>query len=252
MFQLDIRDNIAEVLRRVDARQKSIPVATSNALNLAANKVRDQEISTMQRVFDRPTRYTLNSLFVTRASVADLRARVFLKERWSGKHYLRPEIYGGGRLPKGFELMLRQAGHLPDGMYAVPGGGAKIDAYGNMSRGQLLQVMSYLRLAERTSGYTANRPHGKRRGRKRPEFFVGRPGDGRLPLGVWQSFRFGMGSAVKPILIFVKQPQYQARFHFHKVAHEVARKAFPLFFERELRGIKTGLSLGMTRWSDYG
>lgn len=248
MFQLDIRDNVAEVLRRVDARQKSIPVAISNALNLAVFKVREQEVATMERVFDRPTRWTLNSLFIERATVASPVARVFLKESYRGRHYLRPQIFGGARLPKGFELVLRSAGLLPAGMYAVPGSGAKIDAYGNMSRGQLLQVMSALRLAERTSGYSANRTatSAKRRGRKLPEYFVGRPGGGRLPLGVWQSFRFAHGSAVKPILIFVKQPVYQQRFRFFDVAQRVASKAFPLYFERELQGIPTGRSLGLS------
>lgn len=236
MLELDVRDNIAEVLRRVEHRKAVVPVALSNALNTTVFKVREAEVTEMQRVFDRPTRYTLNSLFIFRATAANPAARVYLKENVPGRHYLRPEIFGAGRLPKAFEYVMRQAGVLPKNMYAVPGSGAKIDQYGNMSRGQLLQVMSALRLAERTSGYSANRSaRSKRRNSRRPEYFVGQPGGGKLPLGVWQVVRFGMGSAVKPILIFVKQPVYTPRFNFHAVANAAASKIFPQEFASELR-----------------
>lgn len=243
-MELDIRDNIAQVLRRLDERQRSIPVATSNALNLTVFQARVQEVEVMKRVFDRPTRFTLNSLFVHRASTQSLSARVFLKENVPGRHYLRPNIFGGPRLPKGVERVMRSAGLLPNGMYAVPGRAAKIDSYGNMSRGQLMQVMSALKLAERTSGYSANRTarSTRRRGR-RSTYFVGRPGKGRLPLGVWEVSRAGkMGTG--PVLIFVRQPMYQQRFQFFQVAKNVAR-SFPMYLERELRGVPTGRSLGL-------
>jgi len=237
-MQLDIRDNIAEVLRRVEHHKADIPVATSKALNYTLFKVRDEEVAEMQRVFDRPTRFTLNALFVRRATAADLQGRVFLKEQWPSpsQHYLRPEIYGGARVLKGFERVMRQAGLLPAGMFAVPGSAAKIDAYGNMSRGQLLKIMSALRLAERTSGYSANRTaaSSKRRRGRMPQYFVGRPGFGKAPLGVWETVRFAFGSAVRPVLIFVKQPSYTAVFNFHQVAQKVAAQHFQKQFAIEL------------------
>jgi hypothetical protein len=244
VMKFDVRDNIDEVLRAVSERERSIPVATSNALNTAAFKVREIEIEEMKRVFDRPTRFTLNAFFVARASRDQLMARVYLKESWFGKHYLRPNIYGGPRVPKGFEIQMRKAGLLPEGMFAVPGRAAKLDSSGNMSRGQLLQVMSALQLAERTAGYSANRTvRSRKRNSRRAEYFVGRPGGGRLPLGVWQvSYKGRLSTG--PVLIFVRQPTYQARFKFEEVASRTASKAFPLYLERELRGIPTGLSLG--------
>lgn len=246
MFNLAVGHNIDDVLRRVDERQKAIPVATSNALNTTIFKVRDMEVEEMKRVLDRPTRFTLNALFIERATTATLSARVYLKEKWFGRHYLRPNIYGGPRPLKGFEIVLRNAGLLPSGMFVVPGEAAQIDANGNMSRGQLMKVMSALKLAQRTAGYSANRTaaSAKRRGRKLEQYFVGRPGK-HSPLGVWQSFRFAHGSAVKPILIFVRQPQYGVRYRFEQVAERIATKAFPLFLERELMGISSGRSLGL-------
>ena len=249
MFTMDIRSNVADVLRRVEDRAKSIPVATSNALNTTIFKIKDLEVQEISRVFDRPTRFTLDALFVKRATAQQLSAHVFLKEGMGKQHYLRPQIYGGSRPLKGFEKMLRHAGMLPAGMYVVPGSAAKMDSNGNMSRGQLMQIMSALKLAERTAGYSANRTEGsvKRRRGRVPLFFVGRPGGGRLPLGVWQSFRFGVGTAVKPVLIFVRQPAYKKLFKFFELAERTAAKAFPLQLERELRGIPTGASLGLSR-----
>jgi hypothetical protein len=246
MMALDIRSNIDEVLARVSEREKAIPVAISNALNTTVFKVRELEVQEMQRVLDRPTRFTLNSLFIERATASVPTARVYLKETWFGRHYLRPNIYGGPRPLKGFEIVLRKAGLLPPGMFAVPGSGAQMDSFGNMSRGELLKVMSALKLAQQTAGFSANRTpdSARRRGRKLAQYFVGRPGKG-LPLGVWQSFRFAHGSAVRPILIFVRQPLYSVRYKFEQVAEAVARKSFPLNLERELLNIPTGRSLGI-------
>lgn len=248
MIGLDVRSNIAEVLRRVDERKKSIPVATANALNSTAFKVKDMNVVEMKRVFDRPTRFTLNSLYVYRATVANLTARVFLKENNPGKHYLRPEIFGGRRLPKPFEEALRTKGFLPAGMFAVPGSAAQLDAFGNMSRGQIVKILSALGAAERTAGYSANRTQRsiRRRRKQLGQYFVGKPG-GRLPLGVWQSFRFASGSAVKPILIFVSEPHYKQRYNFAGVSASTASKAFPYFFEQELRGLPSGRSLAFSR-----
>ena len=248
MFQLDVRDNVKEVLRRVSERRKSIPVATSNALNSTAFKVKDTNIGEMKRVFDRPTRFTLNAFYVYRATADKLTARVFLKENVVGRHYLRPEMFGGPRLAKVFEETLRARGLLPPDMFAVPGSGAKLDAFGNMSRGQLMQILSALGAAERTSGYSANRTpdSSRRRRRKLGSYFVGRPGGGKLPLGVWQVFRFASGTAVKPILMFVKQPVYRVRFDFRAVSERTAAKAFPYFFEQELRGLPSGRSLSFS------
>jgi hypothetical protein len=237
MFQLDVRHNIDDVLRRLSERRKSIPVATANALNATVFAIRDAQVDEMKRVFDRPTRYTLNALFIYRATADKLVAKVWLKESYVGLHYLRPEIFGGPRVPKNFELVLRSRGILPAGMFAVPGTGAKLDAFGNMSRGQLGQVMSALQAAEHVAGFSANRTvHSiKRRRGKLPQFFVGTPGHG-LPLGVWQSIRFARGSAVKPILLFVRQPVYAKRFDFYGVGNRIADTTFARRFEEEAAG----------------
>ena len=219
----------------VDAHRRLIPreidLATAQALTFTGERVKKGEIAEMKRVFDRPTSYTLNSLFLKSATPQKLSARVWVKDSGSTgrggvapEKYLLPEVEGGQRRHKGYEKALISFGLMPSDMYAVPGQRARIDRFGNISRGQIMQILSALRAAERTAGYSANRTEAsKRRNRgKQQDYFVGRPSNGRGPLGVWQ--RVGQGA--RPILIFVKAPTYRVRFRFHHVADEIVKREF--------------------------
>ncbi len=45
---------------------------------------------------------------------------------------------------------------MPQGWYSVPGAGAQIDRYGNISSGQIRQILSWFGAAERSAGSTQN------------------------------------------------------------------------------------------------
>lgn len=246
MLQLGVRTDIDSTIRALDAvGSNQIPFATAKALTATAGLVREAEYREMRDVFDRPTPYTLNSLFVKPATKQSLTATVWLKDV-AGKRgtpaaaYLSPDIAGGARVLKPFELMLRTAGVLPSSYYAVPGSGATIDAYGNMSRGQINQILAYFRAFPQT-GYLANTTDKKRaalaRGTKKRigfEYFVGQPGNGELPLGVWQRFNLAHGSAIKPILIFVDHATYKAIYDFAYTAESTVEREFPGQFKAAL------------------
>jgi hypothetical protein len=154
--------------------------------------------------------------------------------------YLLPEIAGGARNMKRFERRLQLMGILPPGMFAVPGDGAKLDGYGNIPASTIEQILSALGAAEIYSGYTANRTptSRKRKGRRIAEYFVGSPGG--APLGIYQRFGFAHGSAVKPVLIFVRQPVYRPRYDFQEIAAKVVRDQFPRqFSEAYQRAVAT-------------
>jgi hypothetical protein len=235
---LSVKSNIAQLARDLRIEREDLPKRVATALTRTAIEVRKGLRDEMQRVFDRPTPYTLNSFFVKPATAADLTAIVWLKERnvLGGPHYLEPQIFGGARTLKPFEQRLQRIGALPAGMFVVPGEGAKLDRYGNMNRGQLVQILSQLR-AFTEAGYDAHPTKSRRSQRnvaKAGRFFVGRPGGGRLPLGVWQ--RIGKGAHnLKPVLIFVRGPRYSARFKFYEVSERIAKREFPLQFERAAR-----------------
>jgi hypothetical protein len=247
MISIGISSNVQDTIRQLNARRDQVPFATAVALTRTAVKVKDAEYKEMVDVFDRPTPYTLNSLYAKGATKQNLEAVVWLKYDTSkgtpADKYLTPEISGGQRRLKRFERALRSVGALPDGYFAVPGAAAKMDAYGNMATSQIVQILSYFRAFRPEIGYhgflsniTDKRKAKLARGTKRQlgfEYFVGSPGD-RLPLGVWQRFGFARGSAIKPILIFVKSAHYPIRLDFGYVAQQTVNREFSGEFQRAL------------------
>lgn len=245
--QFSVKADIDALRKQLDHWQKQqLPFAIALALTRTAQAIVPIEQRAMQTVFDRPTPFTLKSLRVVPATkqkqVAEVRFKDLNASQSGGEeHYLWPQIDGGARVAKRFEILFRQAGILPDGMFIVPGAGAKLDAYGNMSRGQLIQILSQLRI--QAFGGFESRIGGARFDAKKVARAVKRQGYrifavrekvGKLIPGVYARFDFAVGSAVKPLLIFIRQPQYRARFKFFDIAQQAAERIFPGEFERAL------------------
>jgi hypothetical protein len=216
--------------------KRRLPYATATALTRTAKKVQTAFIQAMKEKFDRPTPYTLSGTFVKAATARNLVATVGWKD-WSTKAtpasvFMLPQVQGGSRTLKRSEKLLQADRFLPAGMFAVPGSGAKMDQYGNMSRGQIVQVLSALHAFPQT-GYLANRSRAQSTKRTRlPEFFVGSPGGGRLPLGVYQRMR---NNTIRPILIFTKAPNYKILIPFAAVATGVYEANFQDEFKKAMR-----------------
>jgi hypothetical protein len=231
--RLDVRHDLDKLISKIrNLRTEQLPFALAKSVTATAQLVKRAETTELLYAFDRPTPYTMGSLYLAPATKAIPVAKVWLKDD-AGKgtpaaRYLLPEITGGGRRFKRMELALAARGLLPPGMYVMPGAAAKIDAFGNWERGQVTQVLSAMGAAEMRSGYLANRTKesAKRKGRNLAEYFVGKPG-GTAPLGVWQRINFGAGSAVKPIAIFTRAPVYRERYRFQVIAEQVVREEFP-------------------------
>ncbi len=236
MFSLTTRGNPVKVFGDI---ADAAGFAGIVALTRTGQAVKAALTTEMGRVFDRPTRYTLNSLRLQPATKARPDATVWLRDDWAkgtpAERYLLPQIRGGARADKRSEKLLRQAGVLPLGMQAVPGVGARLDANGNMNRGQIVAILSYLR-AFNSAGFTANRsldPAAKRRGKwRRHDWFVISRGGGNLPPGVYLTDARS-GRAV-PVLSFVRQPSYRARFDFFGVARSTAAATLPRELVRAL------------------
>ena len=232
------KSNFGRLQLQIQEDQRRIRICTAIALTKTAKKCEEAVKVEMATKLDRPTRYTMNGLYVRPANINRLQAEIGVKgdavKGTPANYFLSPNIHGGERRQKRFEKALAATGLLPDGMYAVPGAGAKLDASGNMSRGQIMQVLSALKAAEQRSGYLANRTKRSAKRGKKANYFVGRPGGGRLPLGVWQYTRGSGTSRVIPIMIFVRQANYRPRVNFYDVVDETAAKWFPIFFDQEM------------------
>lgn len=230
-------------------------IALQRTLIKTSQAVMKAEVGEMERVFDRPTRFTLKALKTTFDKPA-MAATVEVKDGyWTrSNNYLATQIHGGDRHLKAFERALQRFGVMPSGWYAVPGAGAVLDSFGNMSVGQIKQVMSWFDAAESVAGSTQNMGEKgrdkKRKGTKSKrgfEYFVASPGfrqgrgswkNGRaqtLTPGIYQRVFFGFGSSIKPILIFVRSTTYAPRYRFYEVARQTSDRVMPIEFDAALK-----------------
>ncbi|MCV2365544.1 hypothetical protein LNV23_19010 [Paucibacter sp. DJ1R-11] len=241
MIRIELQGD-ASFLAAMAQSEKQARFALSVALNQTAKAVIVDQRKEMQDVFDRPTPWTLNSLRQYGVAKRDkLETEVDWRANF-GKgiqpdQYMMAQVTGGARRMKRYEVALRSVGALPDDHYTVPGEGAKLDAYGNISAGQIIQILSYFK-AFPEMGYKSNATEktkarlardNKRTGARGFVYFVGRPGD-RGQLGLYKRTQLGFGSSITPILIFVKSANYEARFDIEYVAAKtLARELQPAF-----------------------
>lgn len=239
-----MRDRLL-TLDRLEREQ--LPFAAALALTRTAQAVQGELRGEIASVFDRPTRATLDSLFVQAATKDKMEARVWIKDgkqRNAGGNlsggdgvwgkgraaidWLSPEVYGGPRGYKGVEKMLQRKGVLAPGQYVLPGKGAPMDQHGNIKRGALNKILSNARLFTE-EGYKANAKEGAR-----SRYFVIRRGS--RPIGVAERLSRGKGSQnnIRMVLVFGRKPQYGKRFDFFGVADRVAEDLLPIEFEKAM------------------
>lgn len=241
-MKLNITSNIAELRKELtEFSDRRFNAAMATALTRTASKIKADVVAELPRIFDRPTPYTLNSLYVTGATANKLQAETWFKDdRASTKagtpavNYLLPHVDGGNRRTKRLEVALRAIGALPDGFFVVPGGGANLDEFGNVSRGQIVQVLSQLRIqlvagSNRNMSFNARSAIAAQR-RAGGRYFLVRPGAGRQAPGVYQ--REFIGRNGTPVFLFVKQLNYKRRFDFARMTQAIAQQQLPIEVQR--------------------
>ena len=241
-MDINVKHNFPEVATALKRARSQVPFALARALTKTGQDVKEAQREEISRVFDRPTRYTQNAVYLRPATKTRLEAVVWLKDGNRPTHYLLPQIEGGARPLKRFEQRLVRVGLMQPDERAVPGAGAQLDAFGNISRGPIAKILSQLKTAA-VVGDTSNASDSRRSRAKRAReaYFVSRgPGtwtgkgswknglkSQHLPRGVWVRRSFGpWGTAVKPVLLFVKKADYQPRFKFFEIGRRVVNQRF--------------------------
>lgn len=240
MMAFDVRGGIKDITAHLTSLQRRhVPFATALALTRTAKFIEIKEREEVRRVFDRPTRFTQNAFFVRPATKSRLWAEVKVKDESLKAvppiKWLAPQIFGGRRTAKRFEDLLRKRGLLPPGMFVVPATGARLDAYGNVSRGQLQQILAQLQAARDPLQRETKR---SRKQRTRGRYLVAYPGQKRtahLKPGIYERNDFAFGSAVRPVFIYVRAPRYRKRLRFYEIADGVGRARFPIEFALAMR-----------------
>jgi hypothetical protein len=254
---ITVKTNFRDAYKMLDSLRRSYPSLTAKALTQAAFRVQDKTYAQMRSKFDRPTPFVMKGLRVKPAEKTEfpMEARVFVKDfpisghnsfsdqYQSGLANIIGHQFGGGRRQrKLLEARLQQRGLITASEYLVPGKAAKLDSYGNISRGQLQQILSQLYI--RQSGYD-NLPTGSKRSKRNVKrageifwstgikgYATNQGHNGTLSKGVW--LRTNGGRSLKPLMIVVKRPNYKQRIDMQSIADEVMAKDFPALFNKAL------------------
>jgi hypothetical protein len=221
--------------------QAKIDNASYSALRRSTQHARKELTETIKKVFDRPTPWIQNSVIAqVNKGQAVLRVKDFAGKGTAADATLYTEVHGGQRRQKRAEVALQAYGFLPVGWVCVPGSAAKLDAYGNMARGQIVQILSHLRV-QMQDGYES-RLGGKAwdkdkaaRSIKRAGFTyivvaVGGKVNSHLKPGVYESRQWSSGRSIRPVLIFVKSATYRVRFPFYEIANDSINKTYKKYF----------------------
>lgn len=220
MINLDIKgfSGVQSALKKYPKQaQKSCAIALSMT---AKHDIKPRIQAEMKRVFDNPTRYTLNSLWIKYAQVSDLTAAVWFKEPdRMGQHYLVPQVEGGSRKLKGFERALGNKEF-------VPGRGARLNAYGNISTGQIRQFLSVLGKAEHVLGYSANiTERSRKRNTKERDYVLITKRHGNLYPGIYKRYQTSRGFGAKTKATFKDRSKTYQRGRVKKVIRARGLKA---------------------------
>lgn len=221
-----VSNPVAQIRADLRSIERQLRFGQVVALTRTAQDGRLAEITGIDRAFDRPTRYTRNAVYVEAATLARPEAAFGLKDDFQQRapgtppvNFIGPNIEGGARRVKRFEQSLSLAGHLPKGWQTTPGKGATLDGSGNLSRGQIIQILSQLRITlvagfDRNMSFDARKQITAQR-KAGGRFFVVKPGGKRQP-GIYQREFFGRN--VAPVVIFVASTRYRPRFDWNAIA----------------------------------
>ena len=234
-LKLDGIEAVREQLSRLSGKQaRAAYAAALNDTGFQARRVMRNEIRT---VFDRPTPYVANSVYVRRATAE--RLSVAIEPTYYGgkgidpQQILQAQEFGGKRRDKRSEVALRRAGLLPAGFQtaipAQPFPGSD-DGRGNLRGAFIVQLISYFQ-AFGQQGYRANmtarrranlhRGTAKQAGRR---YFVayGRLRSGsssHLAPGIWAASGTH-GAVLQPVLMFVRAGVYKPRLSMEAVTEK--------------------------------
>lgn len=253
--EVDVFDEILTDLEKVQ-----LPFALALSCTRIADRARQVIAEQAAKVFDKPKPSTTDPtskgpMFLKIATKSNLEAEVRVKDRPQTKGdpalaYLSHAIRGGARIQKRSEFLLERAGILPKGFYFVPGSGARIDKYGNISNGQIQEILA-ITGASRDASTRSTRVNAAGRASRsffalNQKYFVAsktREATRGIPEGVWQRVP-GRGGIV-PVLIFVARvPIYSKRLRFFEIQMEVAKnEGANIFREAMFDAITTAVAL---------
>ena len=250
---ITIKTDFKAALKMLKNVSDSIPSITAKSLTQVAKITQKETYAEMRSNFDRPTPFVMRGLRIKVAEKTDspIEAQVFVKDFPIAGHKLVSDQYqsglassighefgGGARQRKLLEIRLQRHGFITSSEYLVPGQAAKLDAYGNMSRGQIQQILSQIGVTQAGADNLASQSKRSQRSQKKAGTIFWSDGsrrghNGNLPKGAWVSTNGGL--RIKALLIVVRKPQYKQRIDMQAIADRVMRRDFDRLYAKALQ-----------------
>lgn len=239
-MKLSIKINgIDDAMRSARILGEQAPMAVAKSLTAIAVKARNAEKAKMAQVFDRPTPYALNSMFIKMATPELLEAKIWVRPVGGidaqEQKFLGMEVFGSEagktRRHKPFEKQLIYKGIMPEYMYAVPTRSMPRDAYGNMSRGELIRLLSYLGAIAEVRTRMNRKPSSKRK--INYAYLYVREKNGNYQPGIYKL----TNKRLDRIIAFIPNPSYDPKFPFHDVGAGVFRENWRETVNEQILGI---------------
>jgi hypothetical protein len=148
---------MAARMKAMGFSDRRLAAAVATGLTGTARALQRQWQDELRGEVDRPTPLTVNAPIIKMATARDLEAVVSLRQQVRAgtppSEYLQPLAFGGGRALKKFERALIAQGSMPANAFAIPTDNAERDAYGNVRRQVLVQVLTQLAGGAVQAGY---------------------------------------------------------------------------------------------------
>lgn len=203
--------------------------AVSTSLTRAAKEMGSEWQEQINRRLDRPVARTQSATTFVSATALTLQSKVLVKDQMAGTApatYLNPQERAGGRGVKKFEQALQASGAMPRGYVLVPGRGAKLDSYGNVSRSQIIAVITQLG-TDYSPGYRRVIPKtvaGRLRvmAKRGNSFIAVQPGEEKqlgVSAGIYEKSGDG---ALKAVFLFKRAVRYRKVLDLERTAAQQA------------------------------
>jgi len=203
-----------QIHRRIEAGQRGVLRATAKALTFTAERAQRRVTKIIPRVFDKPTPFTRKSV---RKTTANVLARGPLSSNVYFKDIRANDLFGE------MHYLQRLGG------YWVPGKDARLNKYGNLTRGTWNKALADIGKYGQFTGDAANTLTKAQGGTKRILYFLRRHKNGRRV--IYKKVR----KRIIPWMVEVSRPQYRVRLRFRKIVTKVAAKEYGPLFDKAMQ-----------------
>lgn len=263
-MDVSVKTNIKEAVGFVDRFSDQIPFAAAVALTKTVKQGSESMSNEFSNEFDKPTRYTTNSVFNSGADKVRLIAAFGLKDQamlsksggGTPADTLAHHFTGGQSKITRYELAFRKLGMLGFDEDIVPGSELiELNQFGNIPASLIVKLIAYFG-GFGEQGYKANTSSEKRaklakrtdkstKGKKQSKYvtingvvYFYAKGTDHLHRGIWAKTGIH-GSDVRPILMFVKRANYTKRFELIKFADQAKANFYVNFKESFAYAVRT-------------